>query len=132
MIRKELKIFLIVGVLTVIVDFLTYKTLLWLNIFSIDASKATGFITGTVFAYFANKIWTFGHKEHAPGSLFRFIILYASTLGANVAINSFILHILNTFPEAMQIAFLFATGTSATLNFIGMKLFAFKENLSKV
>lgn len=130
MIRRELAIFLVVGSLTVLVDFLAYRGLLWWDLLPVDPAKAAGFITGTVFAYFANRHWTFGHKPHAAGSWYRFIILYALTLGANVLVNAVMLEVLSGVPWDLQLAFLIATGVSAALNFIGMKLFVFKANIA--
>lgn len=127
MIKRELQIFLIVGTLTVLVDLCTYRSLLWTQLFSIDTAKGMGFITGTVFAYLANRFWTFGHKQHADGTLIRFLLLYSATLAANIIINSLVINLLNGFAWNLSAAFLIATGVSATLNFIGMKWFAFKE-----
>lgn len=128
MIKKELAVFLIVGTLTVLVDFFSYRILIGLDIFNIDVAKAAGFLTGTLFAYFANRFWTFGHKSHNPGSVGRFILLYAVTLGTNVLVNSLALKLFaNTFAP-VQLAFLMATGLTACLNFLGMKLFVFRIN----
>jgi putative flippase GtrA len=124
--RREMAVFLVVGSLTVLVDFLTYRVLLWTALLGVDISKAIGFVTGTLFAYFANRYWTFGHTSPAKGSAYRFILLYALTLGANVGINSLALKLLGAIPWSLQIAFLLATGVSAVLNFIGMKWFVFK------
>lgn len=126
MIRRELVIFLIVGSLTVLVDFLTYRVLVWTQLLSVDLAKAVGFITGTVCAYFANSYWTFGHKLHAAGSVWRFVLLYAATLSVNVGINALALAKLAEQTGTVQVAFLLATGISATLNFFGMKMFVFK------
>ena len=162
MIRRELAIFLIVGTMTVVIDFLTYRGLIWAQLLGVDSAKGIGFLTGTVFAYFANRFWTFGHKVHAVGSAWRFIFVYSLTLGTNVLVNSFLIawlpsnvpalldeliaaskfvsaynpiyhemnitlsKILNKEEVDIQIAYLVATVTSATLNFIGMKLFVFK------
>ena len=128
MIKRELAIFVIVGTLTVLIDFLSYRGLILLDVMDINIAKASGFIMGTMFAYFANRFWTFGHKPHHKGSAWRFIVLYAGTLGTNVLINSIALHLLAGAMAAMQIAFLVATGISATLNFLGMKFFVVKPN----
>lgn len=120
--------FLIVGTLTVGVDFLSYTLLLHFGVPSASA-KAVGFVLGTVFAYFANRWWTFGHRQHAPGSALRFAMLYALTLGANVSVNDFVLLIVREWHMAVQLAFLAATGVSAALNFLGMKLFVFRGQL---
>lgn len=125
MIRREIAVFLVVGTLTVLVDFITYRGLLWSGWVSVGFAKGTGFLCGTVFAYFANRFWTFGHKSHAEGTTLRFAGLYAVTLGANVSANSIVLTLLGNEPLILQIAFLAATGVSAVLNFVGMKLFVF-------
>ena len=126
MIKRELVIFLIVGASTVLVDFMTYRGLIQFQVMEVDMAKATGFLVGSLFAYFSNRFWTFGHKPHVPGSAWRFSALYASTLGANVLINALALRLLADVVAAIQLAFLLATGVSACLNFLGMKLFVFK------
>ena len=127
MIKRELVIFLIVGASTVLVDFMTYRGLIEFQVMEVDMAKATGFLVGTLFAYFANRFWTFGHKSHVPGSAWRFLALYASTLGANVLINALALKLLSDTAVAFQLAFLLATGVSACLNFLGMKIFVFGQ-----
>jgi putative flippase GtrA len=126
MIKREFAMFLIVGVSTVLVDFISYRGLTGFQVMEVDMAKATGFLVGTIFAYFANRFWTFGHKPHVPGSAWRFSALYASTLSANVLINALALRLLADVAAAIQLAFLLATGVSACLNFLGMKLFVFK------
>ncbi|MDF3886535.1 GtrA family protein [Cupriavidus basilensis] len=126
MIRRELGIFLIVGLFTVLLDFSSYRTLAWLHALNVDIAKATSFLIGTVFAYFANRIWTFGQRAHAAGSFIRFSLLYTATLGANVFVNKMMLKIMANSVGAVQVAFLAATAVSAALNFIGMKYFVFQ------
>ncbi len=127
MMRREVVIFLIVGSLTVILDFLTYRLLIWTAWLNVDMAKGCGFIAGTVFAYFVNRCWTFGHKQHAPGSALRFVFLYALTLLVNVGMNTVGLSILKNNVLAVQFAFLAATGASAVLNFVGMKWVVFRS-----
>jgi putative flippase GtrA len=126
MIRRELAIFLVVGVTTVLIDFTVYRGLVWSGL-PTSAAKSVGFLAGTVFAYVANKVWTFGRNSHPPGSIWRFALLYSVTLGANVLINALALCALASSALAVQIAFLLATATSATLNFVGMKYFVFSS-----
>jgi putative flippase GtrA len=126
MIKRELAIFLIVGVSTVLVDFISYRGLIGFQVMEVDMAKAAGFLVGTLFAYFANRFWTFGHNPHVPGSVWRFSALYASTLGANVLTNALVLKLLADMAISIQLAFLLATGVSTCLNFLGMKLFVFK------
>ena len=126
MIKREFVIFLVVGTSTVLIDFITYRGLVQYQAIEVEMAKASGFLVGTLFAYFSNRFWTFGDKSHAPGSAWRFIVLYASTLGTNVLINALLLKLLATTAAAFQLAFLLATGVSACLNFLGMKFFVFK------
>lgn len=127
MIRRELGIFLLVGSLTVFVDFLTYRGLIWAGL-GINGAKAAGFLLGTIFSYFANRFWTFGNTLHAAGSAQRFIMLYGATLAANLVINSTALRALGDMKLALLLSFLLATFVSATLNFVGMKLFVFRPH----
>ncbi|HDR9071801.1 GtrA family protein [Burkholderia vietnamiensis] len=124
MIRRELAIFLVVGTLTVLVDFVSYRGMVRFGLLGVDIAKGISFLLGTTFAYFANRLWTFGRTAHAPGTAWRFVVLYACTLAANVIINAAMLHLIDSF--AVPLAFLVATGVSASLNFIGMKWFVFR------
>ena len=123
--KRELGIFLIVGISTVFIDFVVYSSLVEFEI--LEIAKAIGFIVGSLYAYFANRFWTFRHKSHKPGSAWRFFIIYNCTLGANILVNTASLKLLNNNDTGVQLAFLLATGTSATLNFVGMKFYAFKK-----
>lgn len=131
MIRREITVFLIVGTLTVLIDFLTYRLLLWPGILGIDISKGISFLVGTLFAYFTNRFWTFGYKGCSVRSAMRFVLLYSFTLSVNVAINALILKTLISIPGVFYLAFLIATGTSAAMNFAGMKLLVFRAASSK-
>jgi putative flippase GtrA len=127
MIKRELGLFLIVGSLTALVDFSVYRGLLWISLIGVDVAKGIGFLTGTLFAYFANRFCTFGHRPHAPGSAWRFSLLYFSTLIANVVVNALALKMMADAMAVIQIAFLIATAVSASLNFLGMKFFVFNS-----
>ena len=124
-IRKELSVFIIVGILTVTIDFIVYTSFLKLELLNLNNSKAIGFISGTIFSYLANRYWTFNYKGNILNLkvILRFIIVYSISLLVNVKLNEFIL--LKT--DLLSLAFLFATGTSASINFVGMKLIVFNN-----
>lgn len=125
MIRKELAIFLVVGGLTVLVDYLTYRGILLTGLLETNLAKGASFLTGSVFSYCANRLWTFGTRAYAAGSAWRFAILYTLTLIINIYANAFMLSVLSDLPYLMQAAFVIATGLSATLNFLGMRYLVF-------
>ncbi|MFC0240112.1 GtrA family protein [Rhodopseudomonas telluris] len=125
MIKRELPVFIVVGLVTVAIDFVCYVSLVWIGV-GVAIAKALGFVAGTVFAYFANRFWTFGHRDVAAGSVPRFAILYAGTAVANVAVNGGLLKVLAYSSVAVICSFVVATGVSASLNFLGMKFFVYR------
>jgi putative flippase GtrA len=134
LIKRELGIFLIVGLLTVGIDFLIYRGFIYLQPFgleSINIAKGFSFISGTIFAYFANRFWTFNQQTTGAGGVFRFVVVYILGLIANIAINYLCIEWFFSPALAMEytllIAFILATGVSASLNFIGMKFFVFTD-----
>jgi len=125
--RAQIIRFLFVGGTTVLIDFLVYSFLLWLHI-DANLAKTISFSCGTVFAYFANRSITFS----ASGSLSRFMLfvaIYVTTLFINVGSNAAVLASVDVGNANVNylIAFVIATGLSATLNFLGMKFFVFKK-----
>lgn len=126
-IRRELSIFVVVGSLTVVLDFIVYRCLTYFFLCDVSLAKAIGFIGGCIFAYLANRFWTFRQQSAHLGSLWRFTLVYAISLVANVIINQGILSSWDS-PAATYVAFLVATSVSATLNFIGMKWFVFTQH----
>ena len=123
--RGEIGRFLIVGFTGVAIDFITYRVLLLVGLW-IALAKAASFITGAVFAYFANRSFTFrvGSRRQRQ-ELVRFVGVYSVALLANVTINSLALALIGRSELNIGIAFVVATGVSATMNFLGMKLFVF-------
>ena len=124
----EIKSFFFVGILSVFLDFIFYRIFLSLN-FSIYFSKGFSFLIGALFAYYANKKFTF----NAIGSkkvFFRFLVIYVMSLFLNVFLNSNIVNFLNIKKNnALIFAFFIATICSAFFNFIGLKKFVFKLKL---
>lgn len=119
--KRQLSRFLVVGSTTVLIDFLVYALLI--IFIPTTVSKTASFLTGTLFAYFANKLWTFEKKERDHAEMVSFFILYGTTLAVNVSVNQLVLHIL---PGYIFLGFLTATGTSTVLNFIGQKWWVFR------
>ncbi|MBF0175274.1 MAG: GtrA family protein [Magnetococcales bacterium] len=126
---QELLRFLVVGSTTVLIDFLTYRLLIWLNV-SLPAAKAVGFVVGSVFAFLANRGWTFQSQATGMGLVVRFGIVYLAGLGVNVGANSLLLWQFGVGEWGLRFAFLVATALSATFNFLGMKHFVFNPGVA--
>jgi putative flippase GtrA len=124
LLKRQLRRFIVVGVCAVTTDSILYFTLTAVIENQIAISKATSFIGGTFVAYLLNKLYTFEQKRYSTSELIRFILLYISTLLINTSVNSLILILLTK--EFKVVAFLCATGISATLNFLGQKYIVFK------
>ena len=126
MLTRQIQRFLIVGVTTVAIDFAVYLLFLFLDTPTAPA-KGLGFIAGTIFAYFANRLWTFDRAKGGRTVFALFVGLYLATLIINVGVNSGVIVVLGENEQALALAFLMATGTSATLNFAGMRMIVFRS-----
>lgn len=121
MLGKQALRFLAVGGLTALVDFVTYRLLLVLDV-SITPAKVAGFVLGTTLSYLLNRAWTFGAGHHAVG---RFLALYAFTLVVNVAVNAGAVAALADVSGQITLAWLLAQVVASALNFLGMRHFVF-------
>lgn len=126
MIIKKLKVFLIVGGMTVVVDYMIYSSFVLTGVWDTGVSKALGFAGGSAFAYVVNRFWTFSDRSHRAASWVEFAALYVLTLLINVYINDSMLDLTNDFDYSIQVAFVLATSVSAALNFLGMNYFVFR------
>lgn len=120
----QLARFLLVGTVTVAVDFLAYRMLLALSVPVVPA-KAASFVVATILAYFLNRLWTF-RAEGGAGRALAFTALYAMTLLVNVAVNAAALRVLRDVPGSVELAFLAAQACSTTINFVAMRYVVFR------
>ena len=125
LLRSKFSRFLIVGITSVAIDFVIYLLLLFLG-FETDLAKAVSFINGAIFAYFANRGYTFQSKRKGLLRFILFSALYILTLAINVGTDGLVLSILGTAQFFIIFAFLIATGLSAIINYIGMKYIIFR------
>tara|TARA_B100000586_G_C19854959_1_gene320272 strand:- start:65 stop:436 length:372 start_codon:yes stop_codon:yes gene_type:complete len=121
-INKQITRFSFAGVSAVGVDLLSYYLLI--DYMSYDLAKTISFILGAVVAYLLNKFWTFEKYDFSYQEIIMFATLYMISLGANVLVNKLMLQLTNNM---VLIAFLCATATSASMNFIGQKWWVFKR-----
>lgn len=125
---RQIRRFLVIGVLSVLIDFAVYTLLTNLGLLT-SASKAVSYISGMIFGFIGNKLWTFQSARRSGSEPATYLVLYTVTLGVNVLINSLGLFLLDGYlaPKlAKGLAFLAATGVTTVLNFIGMKWVTFR------
>jgi len=127
--RKQFFIFIIVGITTVSIDYVSYLFIFYLFDIVILA-KMIGYMLGTSFSFLANKKWTFADKGKEYNQVVKFLILYIFTMAVNSAVNTLALEFFSG-PSSINKSFVLATMTSAILNFIGMKFYIFTNNNSK-
>ena len=127
--NKELLKYIFVGLSTVLIDFLIYKFLI--KFIVIYLAKTISFLSGTFFSYQLNRTWTFKSGKKTFSQFIKYLIIHITSLVLNVFINSLLL---NTFSKnyflSYEVSFLIATLTSATYNFLFIKIFIFNDTRS--
>jgi len=127
--NKELLKYIFVGLSTVLIDFLIYKFLI--KFIVIYLAKTISFLSGTFFSYQLNRTWTFKSGKKTLSQFIKYLIIHITSLVLNVFINSLLL---NTFSKnyflSYEVCFLIATLTSATYNFLFIKIFIFNNTRS--
>lgn len=112
--------FAIIGAANVGVDLSVYVGLLTVG-WPVWLSKAIAFVCGTIFAYFANRTWTFKSSDRSLIVFASVSGLYVCSMAVNVSLNSLIILLLHDFAGQKIIAYLGALLPSAAMNFLGMK-----------
>lgn len=125
--RKHLILFLIIGIITVAIDYLVY-IYLFHNFFRNSISKSIGFLSGTLFSFYANKKYNYKIEGKTFRYLSNYLLLYFGTMTLNVFVNKYLLIILSNHFYRIQISFLIATTISASINYLGMNFLVFKKN----
>lgn len=131
--RKQLLRFLVVGSMSVAVDFAVYRVLA--VAMPPDVAKGVSYLAGVVVGFFGNKWWTFESSRRSAAEPLVYLALYAVTLGVNVACNRAALAVLPALAvvgsNGTGLAFLFATGVTTILNFLGMKKITFRRGIAE-
>jgi putative flippase GtrA len=130
-IRSQLKIFLIVGFISVSLDWGVYFFLFQVDNLNSTKSKALSYVVGTLFAFYLNGLFAFKSKL-IPSRLLKHLILY----GISLLVNALIFNTLESVSEMNSKTFSYfpllgATFGSMTLNFLGMRFWVFKNHEEK-
>ena len=119
--ENEILLFIVIGGLATIVDFIIYSYLL--TFFSINISKLISMLSSSLFSYFMNKIFTFNKgKNYNSKYLIKFYIIFLLNLLTNIFVNYYVYK----WTSIKILAFILATLFGMIVNFIGQKFFVFK------
>jgi putative flippase GtrA len=119
--------FLVIGVSCVFIDLGIYRALVVQFGLSVDVAKAISYWGGVIVGFVGNKFWTFRSQQKSLREPLSYFALYCVTMGANIGCNRAVLSILG--PNATAVAFLFATGVTTCLNFIGLRFLVFRNGI---
>lgn len=112
--------FLITGGCSTGIDFVIYIFLS--RSVNLSVAKTISMCTASIFSYFINKKWTFQDKKAVyTAQVFKYILAQAVNLGVNVGMNA---AMYSLFHQKV-IAFVLATGTAMTVNYLLQKRFVF-------
>ena len=120
--RRELILYILIGVFVVLVDFILYHSLN--KIFSIDFSnsKRVSYLSGTVISFVLNKHITFKSSKKNLSEPILFFILYFLSFVLNSFTHDIILDCFSgNYP------FIIATTLSVAVNYLGQKFIVFKK-----
>ena len=121
----QLSRFVVIGVLSALVDFGVYHGLLALGTWP-SAAKAVSFILGTTTAYLLNRQFTFASAGGGRGRLAGFVALYGTTFALNVGTNALMLAVLPTMPLRTSLAWVIAQGVATVINFVMLRTVVFR------
>lgn len=131
MIRRELGFFILIGIVSVMLAYLIYKTLVSSGLLGVNWAVAAAYICGTIFGFFANRRWAFQDRRLITWrKATYYVVLYSCTLVVNIYANSIMLKLIHGIYGYILISFLVAISISTILNFIGLKYLVFNKDSS--
>lgn len=123
-ISKQFLFFLLIGLESTVFNYLIFLIFLEMFFISYTISFSIGFISGTILGFYFNKRLTFESKRDAKKEILPYFITYLISLGAGILLIRFLVDSMNFSPLIANIPVLVFT---TIVNFIGIKIFAFKN-----
>lgn len=122
-VKPELLRYLTVGLLAVVIDAASYSSLIEFDLCSPNDAKKYSFMLGAFWAFFANKLFTFKQNKIKVGEPVAFAVVYLIGFLTNSFCHDLVLYWLSS----KSLSFLFATGVSTSVNFLGQKYVVFRK-----
>ena len=114
--------YIIVGIVAVLVDLISYLLLFDQFSFNLSNSKRISYILGAIVSFILNKKITFKSNKKSIKEPILFSLIYISSFILNSIIHDFSILYFNSL-----ISFFIATFFSIVFNFIGQKFIVFKK-----
>jgi putative flippase GtrA len=123
----QLSRFVVVGVLSAMVDFGSYHALLAMGTW-VHGAKAIGFVLGTTTAYLLNRRFTFTDAAGGRSRFLGFVLLYGTTFVLNVGVNALMLAVLPVgMTLRVSIAWVVAQAVATATNFVMLRTVVFRR-----
>jgi hypothetical protein len=119
--RREILTFLMVGLAATLLDLGLYFIMTTFGV-SENLAKAFSFLSGTLTGYLGNTKFTFSGSSPSP---LKYSLTYSFSLLVNVWVNATAFSISNSHLLGWTVA----TATSTTVNFLGLRYFAFAQKV---
>lgn len=128
---KEIVMYLIFGVLTTVVSFVSYYAFLYAGLHYI-AAQVISWMLAVAFAFVVNKLYVFEDKASSPAELFRQIWQFVSVRIASGVIETLLLWLLvDVITVGEGIAKVPVAVLTVILNYIASKLLVFRKKGTK-
>lgn len=119
----EIYRYIIVGLCSVLIDFLFYYIFIYFEFLDLNYSKRLIFIMGAIFIFYANRTYVFKVDKKKLSQYILFSLLYFTSFILNSIIHDYVFLI----SGLTLISFLSATFVSTAINFIGQKFIIFNK-----
>ncbi|MCA1676776.1 MAG: GtrA family protein [Actinobacteria bacterium] len=119
----QVMLFVVVGCVAAVVDYLGYRSLLWSGL-GVSPAKGMSFVLASVAAYCLNRRWTFRSAGGARQAS-AFAVLYALTFVINVGMNATLLALLPAAGWRLSAAWAVAGIAGSVVNFVALRTVVF-------
>jgi putative flippase GtrA len=129
--RGQVARYLVAGSSAVVVDFILYRSIIWIcGLWMLDMkllAKAVGYVGGTVYSFYVNRSFTFKRTSSNRAQVMSYLAVYVLSMFLNAGINQTGLTLLGANELGINLSFATAAVASAAFNFVCMKRFVFKR-----
>ena len=124
MIKAQLSKFIIIGLLSTLLNYSIFYVLYILTPLNYLLASCLGFISGVLFGYSLNKDWTFSVEDNRSDYFFKYLGIYLFSLITGISLLNFTVEIAKIKPEIANAIIIIYT---SCVNFIGSKFWVFKK-----